>query len=107
MRRRLVTVLGAAIALGTAAAGPVTAHEPTCVDFGALGIVVHGQHVVRDYVIGDAVSGWPIDGGAGQYVAGSGAAVPGGPGPGFHFPNDFAPGASFCNEQSRSPGRHF
>jgi hypothetical protein len=76
------------------------------VDFGALGIVVHGQHVVRDYVIGDAVSGWPIGGGAGQYVAGEGAAVPGGPGPGFHFPNDFAPGASFCTD-SNSPGQHF
>ena len=60
----------------------------------------------RDYVIGDAVSGWPIAGGAGQYVGGRGAAVPGGPGPGFHFPNGFAPGASFCND-SNSPGTHF
>ena len=105
--RRLLTSAAAAAALALAIVGPAAAHEPTCVDFGALGIVVHGQHVVRDYVIGAAVSGWPIAGGAGQYVAGVGAAVPGGPGPGFHFPNGFAPGASFCNEQSRSPGAHF
>ena len=87
--RRLLTSAAAAAALALAIVGPAAAHEPTCVDFGALGI------------------GWPIAGGAGQYVAGDGAAVPGGPGPGFHFPNGFAPGASFCNEQSRSPGAHF
>jgi hypothetical protein len=85
---------------------PVAAHEPTCVDFAPLGIVVHGQHVVRDYVTGGALPSWPARGGVGQYVAGQGAAVPGGPGPGFHFPNDFAPGASFCTD-SKSPGQHF
>ena len=106
MRRRLISAAASA-ALVLAIGAPVAAHEPTCVDFGALGIVVHGQHVVRDYVIGGAVEGWPITGGAGQYVRGSGAATPGGPGPGFHFPNGFAPGASFCNEQSQSPGDHF
>jgi hypothetical protein len=105
--RRLLFSAAASAALAIALAAPVAAHEPTCVDFGALGIVVHGQHVVRDYVIGDAVSGWPIQGGAGQYLAGQGAAVPGGPGPGFHFLNGFAPGASFCNEQSQAPGAHF
>jgi hypothetical protein len=105
MRKLIVT--GAAVAALTAAlAAPVAAHEPTCADFGPLGIVVHGQHVVRDYVIGEAVTGWPIAGGAGQYVRGRGAALPGGPGPGFHFPNGFAPGASFCND-SNSPGAHF
>ena len=31
---------------------------------------------------------------------------PGGPSPGFHFPNDIAPGASFCNSQSQAPGFH-
>lgn len=35
-----------------------------------------------------------------------GAALPGGPGPGFHVPNGVAPGASFCNPQSQSPGVH-
>ena len=105
--RRLLMAISASAMLLVAVVGPAAAHEPTCVDFGALGIVVHGQHVVRDYVIGDAVAGWPIAGGAGQYIGGNGAALPGGPGPGFHFPNGFAPGASFCNEQSQSPGAHF
>ena len=83
------------------------AHEPTCADFEALGIVVHGQHVIRDYVTGGALSGWPPAGGeVGQAIAGSGAVLPGGPGPGFHFPNGFAPGASFCLSNSRSPGFH-
>ena len=27
-------------------------------------------------------------------------------GPGFHFPNGFSPGASFCLDQSQSPGTH-
>jgi hypothetical protein len=37
--------------------------------------------------------------------ANGGVAIAGGPGPGFHFPNGFAPGASFCND-SNSPGMH-
>jgi hypothetical protein len=50
---------------------------------------------------------WPPAGGiVGQTVsANGGAKVPGGPGPGFHFPNGFAPGASFCTGSS-SPGTH-
>ena len=105
MRRITVAATTVATLLLTVVA-PAAAHEPTCVDFEPLGIVVHGQHVVRDYVTGGELGGWPAAGGVGQYVAGEGAAVPGGPGPGFHFPNDFAPGASFCTD-SRSPGRHF
>lgn len=104
--RRLVTALAAAAALILGAAIPALAHEPTCADFDALGIVVHGQHVVRDYVTGGELSGWPVEGGAGQYIAGEGAALPGGPGPGYHFPNGIAPGASFCNSQSQAPGFH-
>ena len=109
MRRLvLITVASAALLVGFAA--PAVAHdgtEPTCVNVGALGIVVHGQHVVRDYVTGGQLVGWPPSGGAvGAAVAGQGAALPGGPGPGFHFPNGFAPGASFCNAQSSSPGFH-
>lgn len=87
--------------------GGAQADEPTC--SGTLGIAVHGQHVVGDYVtgIGHDTLGWPpSEGAVGSAVAGTGAAVPGGPGPGFHFPNGFAPGASFCLEQSRSPGFH-
>ncbi len=104
--KALRALVAGLVLLGLAVA-PVAAHEPTCADFGALGIVVHGQHVVRDYVTGGALGAWPPSGGAvGEAIGGSGAAVPGGPGPGFHFPNGFAPGASFCNSQSNSPGFH-
>lgn len=93
----------AVAALGTA--GPVAAQR-TC--SGTLGIAVHGQHIVGDYVTGlHAGLAWPPAGGVvGAAVAGSGATTPGGPGPGFHFPNGFSPGASFCLTQSRSPGVH-
>jgi|GEM_PF-4288509 len=91
-------VMGACLA-----AGPVEA-APTC--SGTLGIAVHGQHIVGDYVMGAGHAGpWPPTG-VGAHIGGTGAAVPGGPGPGFHFPNGFSPGASFCLDQSRSPGTH-
>ncbi len=80
---------------------------PTCST--TLGVAVHGQHVVGDYVtgVGRANLPWPPAGGiVGQETGGEGAAIPGGPGPGFHFPNGFAPGASFCLSQSQSPGLH-
>lgn len=102
MRKAILILFGAASLL-VAAVGTVAAQEPTCSDVAALGIVVHGQHVVRDYVTGGTLDSWPPSGGVGR---GSGAAVPGGPGPGFHFPNGFAPGASFCNSRSKSPGFH-
>jgi len=104
MRRPIIVLT--ALALGLALAGPAAANEPTCSDVGFLGIEVHGQHVVRDYVTGGGLDEWPPAGGVGQYVGGEGAAIPGGPGPGFHFPNGVAPGASFCNSQSNSPGFH-
>lgn len=97
---------GAALALVTAWASPAAAGTPTCSD--TLGIAVHGQHVVADYVMGvdHGDLSWPPSGGVvGDAVAGEGAQVPGGPGPGFHFPNGVAPGASFCNGSS-SPGIH-
>lgn len=94
-------------AVSLAGSSLASAAEPTC--SGTLGIANHGQHVVGDYVSGtdhDAL-GWPPEGQAvGQAIAGSGAMVPGGPGPGFHFPNGVAPGASFCLNQSNSPGLH-
>lgn len=105
--RRLILSMVATGGLLIAVAGPVAAHDdPTCADFGPLGVEVHGQHVVRDYVTGGELDGWPAGGGVGSLIAGEGAAVPGGPGPGFHFPNGFAPGASFCLEQSAAPGWH-
>ncbi len=105
-------LLGAmAVALSAAifslAGGAEASAAPTCST--TLGIVVHGQHVVGDYVtgIGRENLPWPPSGGVvGEAVAGQGAAIPGGPGPGFHFPNGFAPGASFCLLQSQSPGAH-
>jgi hypothetical protein len=88
--------------------GGVSAAEPTC--SGTLGIAVHGQHVVGDYVtgVGHDALGWPPSGGVVGEAnsANGGATLPGGPGPGFHFPNGFAPGASFCIAQSNSPGLH-
>ncbi len=95
----LLTVLGAG-------AGTAGAASPTCAD--TLLIANHGQHIVGDYVtgIGHAQLVWPPSGGGvGDAVRAVGAALPGGPGPGFHFPNGVAPGASFCTASS-SPGAH-
>jgi hypothetical protein len=96
----LVAALAAAMSVSAVAlAGPGKA---TC--SGIVG-VVHGHHVVADYVtgVGHDTMSWPP---AGQVDASGGAVIPGGPGPGFHFPNGFAPGASFCLPQSQSPGFH-
>jgi hypothetical protein len=97
----IAAAVGGAIALVPTA----QAHESTCSD-SPLGIEVHGQHVIRDYVMGPGSSlEWPPAGAVGAAIAGEGAEIPGGPGPGFHFPHGFAPGASFCND-SNSPGTH-
>jgi hypothetical protein len=94
--------------MSLAGAGAADASEPTCAT--TLDIATHGQHIVGDYVtgIGHVDLGWPPSGGVvGEAnAANGGATIPGGPGPGFHFPNGFAPGASFCNLQSNSPGVH-
>jgi hypothetical protein len=91
----------------SSSSGTVSAADPTC--SGTLGIAVHGQHIVGDYItgIGGANLDWPPKGGiVGEATGGEGAAIPGGPGPGFHFPEGFAPGASFCLSQSKAPGNH-
>ena len=107
MRRLVSAALTGGLLLAAVLPASVAAHEPTCADFGALGIEVHGQHVVRDYVMGGGLAAWPPSGGVvGDAAGGGGAAVPGGPGPGFHFPNNIAPGASFCLPQSQAPGFH-
>ena len=105
MRRFMLVAATVATLLGDAAA-PTAAHEATC--SGSIGYEVHGQHVLGLYVVGGSLNydSWPPTGGVGQYVAGKGAALPGGPGPGFHFPSNIAPGASFCTD-SKSPGEHF
>jgi len=104
----LVAGLLALAIMSLANARGAAAAEPTCST--TLGIAVHGQHVVGDYVtgIGHAELGWPPSGGVvGEANSeNGGATLPGGPGPGFHFPNGFAPGASFCLLQSNAPGLH-
>lgn len=103
-KRLAVTVPATALVLGLGAL-PASAHA-TCSDLEGLAVEVHGHHVVRDYVVGGALE-WPPSGGTvGAAIAGRGADTPGGPGPGFHFIYGFAPGASFCNSQSQSPGWH-
>jgi len=108
MRARRTARAVAATSIVLATMGPVAAAagaaSPTCST--TLGIEVHGQHVVGDYVTGLHAIAWPAAGGVvGAATAGTGAAVPGGPGPGFHFRHGFAPGASFCTDSS-SPGVH-
>lgn len=96
----LAGTIGALLAVSLVAQAAPT--KATCSDVGFLGITVHGHHVVRDYVVGDGGMTWPP---AGQVKVSGGAAVPGGPGPGFHFVHGVAPGASFCTD-SKSPGAH-
>jgi len=93
----------AAVAMGGV---PALAQNRTCSD--VLGIATHGQHVVGDYVtgLGHEHLTWPPAGAVGAAVKGGGAALPGGPGPGFHFPLGISPGASFCLPQAQSPGFH-
>jgi hypothetical protein len=108
MKRTLLAaaVVSLVIATSSGLAG-ASPEGPTC--SGTLGIEVHGQHIVADYVtgIGHMDLDWPPSGGVVGQTVGSngGVAIAGGPGPGFHFPNGFAPGASFCNG-SNSPGTH-
>jgi hypothetical protein len=112
MRKIGTWLIGSGIAgLATLAltAAPASAKTPTC--SGTLSIANHGQHVVGDYVtrIGHDALGWPPGSGeVGSAVSGNPDAplTPGGPGPGFHFPNGFSAGASFCLDQSQSPGTH-
>ncbi len=105
---RRLAVVPIAVAMLLFSSGPAAADRtPTCSD--VLDVAVHGQHIVGDYVtgIGRANLDWPPSGGVvGETVAGEGVAIRGGPGPGFHFPNGFAAGASFCLGQSHSPGFH-
>lgn len=106
--RRTVSLGGLAVLALSVLAAPSAWASPTC--SAELGIVVHGQHIVGDYItgIGHTELDWPPSGGVvGGAIGGEGVVVPGGPGPGFHFPNGFAPGASFCVDQAASRGVHF
>jgi hypothetical protein len=110
--KRVFVLASIAVCGTTLGAGPAAAHgEATCHDALGSGIEVHGQHIVGDYVtglggiFGDGLQ-WPPAGQVGEAVkANGGAAMPGGPGPGFHFTiPGLAPGASFCNEQAHPNG---
>jgi hypothetical protein len=100
-------VIAGALAFGSGSA-PASAHG-TCAGVFGSDLQVHGQHIVGDYVTGiGGISGeleWPPKGGVVGAAVGEngGAAMPGGPGPAFHFPNGFAPGASFCHEGHVEP----
>ena len=103
--------LGAgAVVLGViAAGGHASASGPTCE--GYKDVANHGEHVIEDYVLGavdggPVVDDWSSKGGIGDVVGpAGGAAVPGGPGPGFHFIVGAPPGASFCVAPARSGSR--
>jgi hypothetical protein len=98
MKRTIATIgLTAALVMVMSTAA-IAAGSPTCggLDLGdGDPIANHGEHVTRHYVFGHD----------GTNAAG-GAALPGGPGPAFHFENGIAPGASFCVEQSQVDGWH-
>lgn len=101
----VVAATGGAVAMVVMSA-TTSAAAPTCSDSTIIDVAVHGEHVVGDYVtgVGHDVLTWPPRGQVGTAVGSDGPAVTGGPGPGFHFVNGIAPGASFCLSQSRSPG---
>jgi hypothetical protein len=112
MRRLgLQAIAAGAVLVGTIAAGGriASASDPTC--SGYEGVANHGEHVVEDYVLGAVEGGpviddWSTKRGIGDLVGpAGGAAVPGGPGPGFHFTVGAPPGASFCIPQAHSGGR--
>jgi hypothetical protein len=101
--RRLRPVLAVAAAAGATlavTASPASAHDPACA--GYKDVANHGEHVISDYVLGAVVGGeevesWPPPGGIGDVVGSQGgAALPGGPGPAYHFLVGAPPGASFC-----------
>ena len=116
MRRQLLTATASALGGGVLVAilalggsDSASAADPTCST--TLGIANHGQHVIGDYITGVGRDNldWPPSGGiVGEETSDGGPEFPGGPGPGFHFQQDppFAPGASLCLSQPRSPGLH-
>lgn len=101
--RRLTAAAGTIVVALIMSAGTAGAQGPTCSDVG-LDIEVHGQHIVRDYVVGPERA--DADGSVGSIIGGDGGAhLPGGPGPASHFTDGVAPGASCCTD-SNSFGLH-
>ncbi len=108
--RALRALAAGTVLLGVVATGGhASAGGPTCE--GYKDVANHGEHVIEDYVLGAVEGGpvvddWSSKGGIGDVVGpAGGAAVPGGPGPGFHFTVGAPPGASFCVAQAQSGGR--
>lgn len=100
-KKRATLIAAMVMAMGLTTIGTASAHDTaTC---GGLFGEVHGYHIVADYVTGE---GSELLGGPGiewpptEYNAAGGAALPGGPGPGFHFGLGVAPGASFCTDSN-------
>jgi hypothetical protein len=100
--RHLRPALAAAALAATTLAlttSPASAHEPACA--GYKDVANHGEHVITDYVLGSVVGGeelesWPPTGIGDVVGTEGGAALPGGPGPAYHFLVGAPPGASFC-----------
>lgn len=103
--RKIVGSLALGGALLMATAPIVSANDSTCSElFG----YPHGYHVIADYVTGtgsEFLGGPGIDWPPKGVNAAGGAVSPGAPGAG-HMDGGVAPGASFCNSQSQSPGFH-
>lgn len=105
--KRLALAALLASALTISLAGLASADgNPTCSDL--FEGYPHGYHIVADYVtgVGSELLGGPgIDWPPSGLNASGGAAIPGGPGPGFHEERGIPPGASFCNPQAKSGDR--
>ena len=99
LRKTGLTAASLLVLIGAAAFSSTASADPTCSN---IGLVTHGQHIIANYVLGNPVLGdvaWPPKG---AVKAKGGAAVPGGPGPAFHFVLGLPPGASFCVAQANS-----
>lgn len=103
-RIALTTVVVSSAVLPLLASGAAAHSEPNCSDSTIIDVVVHGQHVVSDYVTGTHDVTWPPNGQVGAQTSDGGAATPGGPGPRFHFQDGVGvpPGASFCTDGANS-----
>ena len=75
---RKVSIITAIVMALTLMTASVALAGPTCSD--TLGVKNHAEHALGDYVREPGASN-----------ARGGAVLPGGPGPGFHFPEGFAP----------------
>jgi hypothetical protein len=101
--KRTIVMAAAVMAMSLATIGAASAHDTATCDnlFGE----VHGYHILADYVTGigsELLEGPGLDWPPTEYNAAGGAALPGGPGPAFHFVNEVAPGASFCTGGAQS-----